>query len=169
MLRFKLERRPLAPTQPERIPWLRRLRRRVFRMVHQQRFDNLISVCILISVLLMLCSHFNASDTFLNVTEGVNAVLSLIFLCEALLKLFGLVRLNPYPYPYPYPASPKVLTLCSAAAHRCVSVVRDHTLEESRATAQLTVRAGRLILAHCVHAINNRALLGTHTYIRTCK
>jgi voltage-dependent calcium channel L type alpha-1D len=93
MLRFKLERRPLAPTQPEGIPWLRRLRRRVFRLVHKQRFDNFISLCILISVILMLCSHFDASDTFENVTEGINAVLSFIFLCEALLKLFGLVRL----------------------------------------------------------------------------
>jgi hypothetical protein len=64
---------------------------RAHTQVHRQRFDTGISVCILLSVILMLTSHFDASDTYLNVTEGINAVLTCIFLLEACLKLFGLV------------------------------------------------------------------------------
>lgn len=80
-----------AAAGPASIPWLRRARRRLFRLVNHTHFEVFISVCILFGVLIMMTNHHDSSKTYDNVTEFLNHSLGGIFLVEALLKITALV------------------------------------------------------------------------------
>jgi len=84
-LRSSLREKPQA--QLER-PW-HPLRAKLFDIGSHRLFDMGIIGCIFLNVIVMMCSHHAPSAAFVDVTEALNLVFSIIFLLEAIIKIAG--------------------------------------------------------------------------------
>ena len=65
------------------------LRAKLFDIGSHRLFDLGTIGCIFLNVIVMMCSHHAPSAAFVDVTEPLNLVFSIIFLLEAIIKIAG--------------------------------------------------------------------------------
>jgi len=84
-LRSSLREKPQAQMERPEHP----LRAKLFDLGSHRLFDLGIIGCIFLNVIVMMCSHHAPSVVFVDVTEALNLVFSIIFLLEAIVKIAG--------------------------------------------------------------------------------
>ena len=84
-LKISLREKPQAQMERPEHP----LRAKLFDLGSHRLFDLGIIGCIFLNVIVMMCSHHAPSAVFVDVTEALNLVFSIIFLLEAIVKISG--------------------------------------------------------------------------------
>jgi hypothetical protein len=81
---------PAEPAKPERCPKLALLQRKTRELIEKAGFSIAIVGLILANTLIMAADHYNESEDFYRGLYYANMVLTILFVGEMLIKIFGL-------------------------------------------------------------------------------